>query len=269
MIGVYRSAALSIDHHNFTQFSTKEFDLKDVFEKHEIDVVIHTATSYKVNEAEGLTSLIDSNLTLPLRLLTLSSEYGVKLFVNTDTFSSDYLGYNYLQEYNLSKSQIRNWLPRFAELHNFKIINMKLFHMYGENDKDSKFVNSIIHKMASNEAQIELTDGSQTRDFIYVNDVVKAYDTILNTYTTLSNFAEFELGSGVGTTIREFVTKAHAVLGSKSELLFGKLPQRANEIESAVSDASTLMELGWAPETSLTDGINLIYNEFNSSNSYL
>lgn len=244
-------------------------ELEQIFESHEIDVVIHTATSYAVREEADLPKLIDSNLILPLRLLSLSSKYGVKLFINTDSFFSDFPDYEYLQEYILSKIQTKHWLSKYADNSSFKVVNVKLFHMYGENDKTSKFVNSIIQKLTVNEAQIELTDGSQTRDFIYVQDVVRAYETILKVFSSMPDFVEFELGSGTGTTIREFVTLAHSVLGSKSELLFDRLPQRVNEIETAVSDPSGLIELGWTANTSLSKGISIISNEFNSSDSYL
>lgn len=84
-----------------------------------------------------------------------------------------------------------------------KVVNMKIFHMHGSNDAKTKFIPFIIDKIKSNTEVIELTEGLQTRDFVYVKDVVSAFKFILQIFDTLSSFQEFEIGSGTSHSIKK------------------------------------------------------------------
>ena len=57
---------------------------------------------------------------------------------------------------------------------------MKVFHMFGENDAPGKFVPFIIKEIINNVPTLDLTPGNQTRDFIYVKDVVFAFEHVIN-----------------------------------------------------------------------------------------
>ncbi len=69
------------------------------------------------------------------------------------------------------------WLKYFSD--RIKVVNLKLEHMYGPKDDDSKFVTWITNQMLNNISSIDLTEGTQKRDFIYIDDVVDAYMLML------------------------------------------------------------------------------------------
>ena len=66
-----------------------------------------------------------------------------------------------------------------GKIYNIKFINARLFHLYGPSDKPTKFVNSIIQSLKNNLPTIDLTSGTQRRDFIYIDDAIEAFLLII------------------------------------------------------------------------------------------
>jgi len=234
-------------------YDSEEKSIIRLFTENEIFAVINLATVYNSNGG-SINKLLNTNILLPVRLMDLANEFGVKIFINTDTFFNDNNNYTYLAEYTLSKRHCLEWLKRSVK--NCVLINMKLFHVYGPNDSENKFVPQIIEELKSNKEVVKLTLGEQKRDFIYVTDVAKAYEKILETnFHKDKLFYEFEVGTGIETTIKEFVLKLKSNIGSKSELNFGALPYRENEIMESKANNYGLINLNWRPTFTLEEGI--------------
>ena len=128
--------------------------------------------------------------------------------------------------------------------------------MYGPDDQASKFTSQIIKSCLANEPEIKLTLGNQKRDFVYIDDVVAAYEILLeNTDLQEELYYEYHIGSGKAITIREFVETVHQLSHSSSHLDFGALPYRKNEIMNSETSIEQMMLLGWRCQTKLADGI--------------
>ena len=139
-----------------------------------------------------------------------------------------------------------------------KLINIKLFHMFGENDNPSKFVSKILKRILNNESSINLTEGTQKRDFIYIIDVVNAYKTIIDSLDKISEKnAEFEIGSGNSISIRDFVRLIKKFSKSKSVLKFGKLKTREGEIMDSKANLQKIKKLGWSQNYSIETALKL------------
>ncbi len=135
-----------------------------------------------------------------MHLAELGIKNGVQCFININSyFNKSNSSYSNLQDYSLSKKSFLIWLQKLSS--KLKIINVFLEHIYGLYDSDSKFVESMIKQIAIKQvARVELTHGHQKRDFVYLDDVVKAYMTLIE-YGRDHNFLfkTFELGTGQGT----------------------------------------------------------------------
>lgn len=239
---------------DFELYTSDDESLNKIFRSHKIFAIIHTATVYR-KDPGSTQRLFNSNLALPIRLYELGNESGVDLFLNTDSFfNHSGTKYSYLSEYTLSKKHALEWLQTIRD--KCTLINMKLFHMYGPNDSTSKFVNGIITKISSHIDHIDLTEGNQERDFIYIDDVIRAYKTVLNEIPTKSpGYHEFEVGTGKSVSIKDFVKEIKAIIKSPTELRFGALPQRENEIMNLTADNSNLVNLGWKPQLDYRQGL--------------
>ena len=148
---------------------------------------------------------------------------------------------------------------------------MKIFHMFGENDSSSKFIPYLINKIIKEESFIDMTLGMQTRDFIYVKDVVSAYDIVIKNELNLTNYQEFEVGSGRSYSIKHLAELIKKISNSKTELNFGAISYRDGEIMNSVCNNSELIKLGWISKFNLAQGlskvINFSKNEINYSNT--
>ena len=186
------------------------------------------------------------------------------MFFNTDSFfNNTNYSYSYLSEYTLSKKQSLEWIKMLATKTPCKVINMKVFHMYGENDSPSKFIPYLIDTISREEIFIDMTPGLQKRDFIYVNDVVSAFETVLKNELKLTSYQEYEVGSGFCFSIIHLAELIKKISNSKTELNFGALPYREGEIMETVCNNKKLIELGWISKFSLNVGLSKIIKNFN------
>lgn len=224
--------------------------LSEIFDRHRFDLILHCATNYGRNETDPLQT-VEANLLLPLQLLELGRRHGVNVFVNTDTILDK--GVN---TYSLSKSQFREWLKEYSK--DFICCNVALEHFYGPGDDKSKFVSYVINSFLDRAASIPLTPGYQKRDFIYIDDVVDALALIVGHGVRLEKgFYHYEIGTGSGVTIREFVELIQALTGNQTtEVKFGAVPYRQNEIMDCHTDISRIKALGWAIKNTLVQGLS-------------
>ena len=235
-------------------------ELEDVFKNDKIDIIIHTATVYqKINDTYE--RLIKTNILLPVQLLEFANKYNTKIFLNTDTFYNQTQSkYSYLSHYTLSKKQCVDWLNEIKG--NCKLVNVKLFHVYGPNDRIEKFVPSLITTLIKDTQEIDLTGGKQKRDFIFVSDVVDAYACVLDSFQAGERIkTEYEVGSSHPISIRDFIVLSKKLTNSNTKLNFNILEYRANEIMHSKANNKELIKLGWKQKVGLEAGIlNLIEN---------
>jgi nucleoside-diphosphate-sugar epimerase len=225
-----------------------------ILTKHQIDGIIHLATEYGRNTT--LSDIIESNVVFPLRLLDASQKQ-IKIFINTDSFfGKKQFDQSYLKEYTASKRILEKLLKSYDS--DVKIVNMRLEHVYGDSDSEGKFFNSILKSLLTHQKLIELTAGSQRRDFVYVEDVAAAYTLVLKKIDVLKGYQEFEVGTGKCIPVKDFVSKLAQLTSSKSILNFGALPQREGDIEESRAENSNLKTLGWQCRYALDDAINLV-----------
>lgn len=246
-----------LPHFKIEVFSS-ESDLDSLFKKFKFDAVIHTAVVYNKKE-ESVFELINTNIVLPVKLLELCNAHNCGLFINTDSFfNRTNTSYTYLREYTLSKENALSWLNLLNI--SSKLVNMKIFHVYGPYDSPTKFVPWLINSLKENPEEIDFTEGQQIRDFIYIEDVVEAFHIVLRNSSIFQKYTEFEVGTGKPTSIREFVEKAKEIVKSTSILKFGALKYRDNEIMKAIGNPTDLEKLGWVAKYCIHEGIAKINN---------
>jgi nucleoside-diphosphate-sugar epimerase len=237
------------------------YDIEDInysklFKNHNIDFIVHTATSYGRNNETPM-EIFEANTEFPLKLLDAASIANVKKFINTDTVLDKYLNL-----YSLSKNHLLEWGKFYSMRNKIQFVNMRLEHFYGLGDDDSKFTTFVINKCLANSENLELTPGEQKRDFIYVDDVVSAYMTVLNNDNKDNKwFEEYDVGTGKSITIKEFVETVWRLTNSKIKLDFGVLPYRKDEIMNSTPNIKGLIDLGWECKYSLEEGLSLTINK--------
>jgi nucleoside-diphosphate-sugar epimerase len=241
-------------------YNIDEATINSILREASPEIIVHTACSYG-RKNESLIDIVNSNLILGINLLEESIKYNVKTFINTDSL----LPRN-INDYSLSKAQFTDWL--MIRSNKIKVINFKIEHIYGIHDDSKKFIPWIINEMINESTSINLTSGIQKRDFIYVSDVVDAYNLVIQKNATLQSWNEFELGTNTFIQVKKLVLKLALLIEEKFDkiilprLNFGSLSYRKDEIMIPILDNSKLIKLGWKPEVTIDEGLNKIIKEY-------
>jgi nucleoside-diphosphate-sugar epimerase len=230
--------------------------LPEIFKKIKITAVIHLATKYGRNGE--VFDVFQSNLNLPLKILQLCVQHECNTFLSADTFfGKPIFNYQHLRLYTLSKASLIDWVKICCKQNpNLKFVNLRLEHVYGPGDSLLKFIPDIILKLKMNQKEIPMTSGIQIRDFVYVDDVSSLYlDLLEKTESIPTGFNEYEVGTGIGTSIRKFADLACSLVGSESRFLYGAVQTRENEIMESIADIEPLRSFGWIPSVPLEEGL--------------
>lgn len=199
----------------------------------EVDVIVHCATEYG-RQKGSCHKVLQANLLFPVQLLELAVKHGVRAFVNTDSyFNKGNLSYSYLRDYSLSKKSLNMWLKYFSK--RISVLNLRLEHIYGPWDSPNKFVEYVIQNVAVHpKKSIDLSPGKQKRDFVYVTDVCQYYlQAIQCVRSARFRFKQVDVGTGKLTSIRKFVETVKDISKSYTQLNFGALPYRPDEIKAS------------------------------------
>ena len=178
----------------------------------------------------------------------------LELINKVKTTSFIYIGTSlnkFTNQYSLSKHQFSEYGKYYSYNKDINFFNIKLESFYGKDEPNDRFISYLINKLKNNE-DINLTEGSQIRDFIYIDDVVNGIYTIIK--SDLKGYHDIPLGSGDGISIRELVLYLKKKLNSKSKINFGIIPLRNNE-HSGFADISEMEKLGFKIEFSIKDSI--------------
>jgi len=124
----------------------------------------------------------------------------------------------------------------------------RLFNAYGPGGRG--VINKFCKLIPKYEDVTIFGHGNQTRDFIYVDDVVNALVLGLEVSGT------YNIGTGKETTVMEIVDMIHSLTKSKPNIKFG--PAVPEEIMRSKADITNIQKTTWFPKTELPDGITLV-----------
>jgi CDP-paratose synthetase len=230
--------------------------LETVFEASPIDLVVHAATAYGRDGASA-SDVARANVLFPLQLLEIAIQCRVIAFINADSFSTRTSQLpEGLDRYALTKRHFREIASLVASAAQFRLVSMYIEHMYGPDDVPAKFIPTVIAALLSRKPELALTPGAQRRDFVYVDDVVAAFRTVIDHVTAIPAApAAFDVGTGVSVDVRHVVTRLRDLSGAGTRLDFGALPYRKDELMDSHADCAPLARLGWTARTALDDGL--------------
>lgn len=238
-----------LNEEQFEVYASKDGIPDELFQKHTIDGIIHTATFYgRNNESNG--QMTYANMYLPQLLLEKAIKNGCSFFINTDTVLD-----RFTSSYALTKKQFKDWLQFYANHQKIKVVNLQLEHFYGPGTANTNFITLMVQKMLRNESPIPLTKAIQNRDFLYVDDLLRVYDLMLHHQNDFTYFEEFNVGAGKNDNLKEILEFIKSNTQSDSILEYGAIPYRNNELMESDNDISRLKELGWDAKISIHEGL--------------
>ncbi|OKP01938.1 NAD-dependent epimerase/dehydratase family protein [Xenorhabdus eapokensis] len=221
------------------------------------DIIINTAALYG-RKNESLQDIINANITFPITLLECLGKEKTYTFINCGTSLP-----TEVSAYALTKNQFVDLAKYLTSTGLCKFIDARLEHFFGPFDDITKFTTYVFHQCIHN-LPLKLTAGTQLRDFIYIKDLVGAFQVLISNYDKINNGQRLDIGSGSAIPIRTFVETVATITHSNSIIEFGALPVRDNEIMFSCANITLLKRLGWFSNYSLTDGIRETLKNINS-----
>ena len=241
-----RNLISSFSSHNVFEL-TRANNTKEFIVQTDPDIVVHTICSYG-RKGETASEIYNSNLLTGIKILETVKELDKPVtFLNCGSSLEKYTNL-----YSISKTQLVE-LGQFLSNDKLQFINMNLEHFYGKDAKNN-FISFVINECKKNNT-IPLTEGTQRRDFIYIDDVCSAFATVLDYLDVLDSFAEVDVGTGISTPVKEVVEEIKYLTKSTSKLMFGEVPLRDNDVFEMCADTNKLQSLGWKPNHTIKEGL--------------
>ncbi|MDI3475703.1 MAG: UDP-glucose 4-epimerase [Thermococcaceae archaeon] len=159
-----------------------------------------------------------------------------------------------LSPYGVTKWAAEEYLRVFHELYGLPVVSLRYFNVFGPRQTANQYAGVIsifINRALRGEPLVIFGDGKQTRDFIYVKDVVKA--NLIAAESRKANGRVFNVATGKETTILELAMKIIEITGTTSSIVFDK--PRPGDIRHSRADISEIRKLGFEPEWSLEEGL--------------
>ena len=181
-----------------------------------------------------------------------SSCYGIPSFIDkkvkkvSETFPTNPL-YPYAESKYLAESAIKHW----SNVYDFSYVSLRLFNVFGPRSRSNKHYGAVIGTFISqklnNKPFTVVGDGQQTRDFVYVADVVEAFYL---SYKRKVKNKIINIGLAKPVTIKKLIN----LIDSKNKIVY--LPERPGEprhIQSQNTRAKKILE--WKPAYSFEEGL--------------
>jgi len=197
-----------------------------VARRYNVEKIIHTSTSEVYGSARNIPMNEDHPLCAP-------HPYGAS------KIASDRLCYAYIETYGMD------------------ICIVRPFNTFGPKQKDYGYggvISIFTRRVLSGQPPIIYGDGNQTRDYMYINDLVRAYDLILKNNKSIGEVINF--GTGKEIKIIDLASKIIELCNGKGEIAPVHVAPRPGEIKQMMADYSKAKKLlGWEPEYTLGRGL--------------
>jgi len=248
---------------NFFQMNIIDSEIENVFQN-DIDFVIHLAAQIKVSDSinDPLNDAYN-NIIGTLNILKMCEKYEVKktIYISSAAEIGDPKYFpidekhpiNPMSPYGVSKHLPIYYLKLFEEKSDFSYTILRLSNVYGPRQTavgEGGVVAIFSEMLFQNKIPKIFGNGKQTRDFVYVEDVVSAI--ILAIKSEKSEL--YHIGSGKETTVNELFSILKESIGTN--IIPKYIPKREGDIERSVfSVEKAKKELNWEPKTLLSDGL--------------
>lgn len=160
--------------------------------------------------------------------------------------------------YGLANLMIERYMQVYCKSHGLDFTIPRLGNVYGPGQWHSGFVPSIVEKFLKQERPVIYGTGNQTRDFVYIDDAVKA----LILLAKKGGSEIYNVGSGKETSLNKVFSMTKQLLGEKIKPMYKNSGVPGTQ-RSAVDIKKIQKELKWRPKTPLEEGLKRTIERLN------
>ncbi|MFS0950212.1 NAD-dependent epimerase/dehydratase family protein [Enterococcus thailandicus] len=260
---------------------TDESLMEKLLRDHSFDYIFHLAAVASVADSVARPVATHRvNFESVLMLLELIRQYQPKLkrlvFSSSAAVYGDELTLPKQEEsvirpltpYAVDKFAAEQYVLDYYHLYDVPTSAVRFFNVYGPNQNPNSPYSGVISilmdrykKQLAGEATIFTLfgDGSQSRDFVYIEDVIQALMLVATKEEALGK--QFNVGTGDGTTLLELIQAIDEILQVKLKLKFEE--ERSGDIHDSLANISKIKTLGYQPKFDILAGMKCyIESEF-------
>jgi len=238
-------------------------DLVGVDGEEPVDAVIHQAAQAGVRASVAAPRTVtDINVDGTVNVLQAATDADVRRVILASS-SSVYgkpvdLPYDEdhptepVSPYGVSKLAAEEYARVYHELHGLATVCLRYFTVYGPRMRPNMAISNFVSRCFNGEPPVVYGDGEQTRDFTYVDDVVAANRTLLD--SDAADGEVLNVGSSDTITINELARTVRDQLAPELELVYEEAREAdAEHTHAAVGKAREL--IGYEPTRTITEGV--------------
>lgn len=234
----------------------------------ECDTFYHMAWPRTATYDESIEDMLikcDATKTV-ITAVEVAEKLGCKKFIGAGSQSEYGLPLNGIYSVHLECKPVRadgvfhllaGWTARkVAKSLKIKCIWMRIFSVYGINDRMNSMINMTIDKLMKGE-HCSFTKAEQRWDYVYSDDVAEAFYLVGD---KVNESKIYNIAYGESKPLREYIEAIRDVVAYGTVLGIGELNYPENAIKNMIVDISDLVnDTGWIPKTNFKSGIRKIY----------
>ena len=254
-----KNMAGSLEHNNF------EFIEEDILELctfPRVDYVFHLAAQAGVRASwsKSFGIYTRNNIEATQNLLEFYKDIQIKKFVFAS--SSSVYGDTELpmredslvkpvSPYGVTKLAGENLCYLYWKNYNLPTVSLRFFTVYGPRQRPDMAIHKFVRAILNNEELTVYGDGSQTRDFTYIVDVVEA--NIVAAHSELVK-GVLNVGGGSRISVNELIKKIETVVGKKAKVNY--VEEQKGDVQDTLADVSKAeATLNWNPGVNINEGL--------------
>jgi UDP-glucose 4-epimerase len=248
--------------------------LERVFRNERPNIVMHLAAQLNVRRSVQ-DPVFDAQVNIlgAMNVLQQAVQHGVRkvifassggavygeqdIFPATESHST-----NPLSPYGISKLCGEHYLFYFQRVSGIQVVSLRYANVYGprqDPEGEAGVVAIFIQKMLNGEQPVINGNGRQTRDFVYVDDVVEANLVAMGQESR----GIYNVGTGVETSVNELFRILVDLTGASSKEVHGPA-QKGEQMRSVIDPARIKQELAWEQKVDLAEGLKRTVAYFRS-----
>ena len=161
--------------------------------------------------------------------------------------------------YGVSKLAAEKYCFAYWKVHGVPTVSLRYFNIYGSRQGKNEYANVIsifINRIKEGKPLTVYGDGNQTRDFVFVEDIVQA--NLLAATRPAAVGEIFNIGTGIGSSLKELIGILDELSGRKNPVIY--TDPRAGEVKHSRANIEKARKmLGYNPETTFKEGLPLTW----------
>ena len=244
---------------------TDREETKNAVKEAQPEIIIHfSGWMERKRDVTILDDMYGHHVSSTMNLILAADPEVTRLILNTGT-SEEYgeqadpfietLPIDPVSPYSASKGAATIMATYLSKAIGLPVVTMRPFITYGPGQVHDTLIPFLI-KGVFQKKTVELTEGLQYRDFIFVDDLVSCYLAVIEKAESIKGPQVFNVGTGEKTRVRDVIETIANIANGQDYLKIGARPMRPGEPESMVADIHKAIDfLGWEPKVSLIEGI--------------